>query len=190
MTVSTTRSLPIKKTLKTSEAIKEVIVVEGKNDTRRLRDFFECETIETHGLGLDKETVEFIRKVNATRGIILLLDPDSPGEKIRKKLNEEIPGLKNAFILKEDARTARKVGVEHASKEVIEEALNNLVTYKGYEEGLTMVDLYELGLCGQEDSFGKRMKISGKYHIGRCNAKTMLKRLNLLGIKKEDLSVE
>ena len=170
--------------------IKEVIVVEGKNDSRRLQEFFDCETIETHGLGLDRDTIGFIRKVNDARGVILLLDPDSPGEKIRRRLNEEIPGLKNAFIMKDDARTSKKVGVEHASKEALEEALNNLLTYGAYEETLTMNDLYELGLCGQEDSDRKRQEISRKHHIGRCNAKTMLKRLRLLGIKKEDLSVE
>ena len=170
--------------------IKEVIVVEGKNDTRRLQEFFDCETIETHGLGLSKDTIDFIRKVNDGRGVILFLDPDSPGEKIRRKLNEEIPGLKNAFIMKEDARTSKKVGVEHASKETLEEALNSLLTYGEYEGDLTMNDLYELGLCGQKDADRKRQEISRKYHIGRCSAKTMLKRLKLLGIKKEDLSVE
>ena len=78
--------------------IKEVIVVEGQNDTKRLKTFFDCETIETHGLGLNKETIEFIKQMQEKRGIILFLDPDSPGEKIRNRLNSEIPDLKNAFI--------------------------------------------------------------------------------------------
>ena len=37
--------------------IKEVIVVEGANDTKRLKSFFDVETIETHGLGLNTETI-------------------------------------------------------------------------------------------------------------------------------------
>ena len=78
--------------------IKEVIVVEGANDTKRLKSFFDVETIETHGLGLKKETIELIKKINESRGVILFLDPDSPGEKIRNRLNSEIPNLKNAFI--------------------------------------------------------------------------------------------
>lgn len=167
--------------------IKEVIVVEGKNDTKRLKSFFDCETIETNGLGLNKETIDYIKKINDTRGIILLLDPDTPGEKIRKRLNEEIPNLKNAFVLKEDARTSKKVGVEHACKEVLEEALNNLITYKDIEYKLTMNDLYDLGLMGKDNSSEKRLELSKKYHLGKCNGKTILKRLNLLGIKKEDL---
>lgn len=167
--------------------IKEVIVVEGKNDTKRLKSFFECETIETSGLGLKQETIDFIKEINLKRGIILLLDPDIPGEKIRNRLNNEISGLKNAFILKENARTKKKVGVEHANKETLKEALNNLITYDEQSNSLTMLDLYELGYIGNKDSETKREAISKKFHIGKCNGKTMLKRLNLLGIKKEDL---
>lgn len=167
--------------------IKEVIVVEGKNDTKRLKTFFDCETIETHGLGLNKETIEFIKQMQEKRGIILFLDPDSPGEKIRNRLNSEIPDLKNAFILKEDGRTKKKVGIEHASYEVLKEALDNLVTYGEYDNNLNMADLNELGLMGDDNSKEKRLIISKHFHIGKCNGKTMLKRLNLLGIKKEDL---
>ncbi|MDO4499982.1 MAG: ribonuclease M5 [Erysipelotrichaceae bacterium] len=167
--------------------IKEVIVVEGKNDSLRLKSFFDVETIETHGLGLSKETIAYIKEVNEKRGVILFLDPDSPGEKIRKRLNDEIPGLKNAFILKEDARTKKKVGVEHANKEVLEEALNNLVSYSEKKGDITMLDLYDLGLMGSDNSDEKRNILSRKYHIGKCNAKTFLKRINLLGISIDDL---
>ena len=65
--------------------IKEVIVVEGKNDTNHLKEFFDVDTIETSGLGLNKETIELINNINSKRGVILLLDPDTPGEKIRKR---------------------------------------------------------------------------------------------------------
>ena len=167
--------------------IKEVIVVEGKNDTRRLQSFFEVETIETHGLALKKETVDFIRKVNEERGVILFLDPDHPGEKIRNTLNREIPGLKNAFILKEDGRTKKKVGIEHASREVLQEALENLLTYSEEKETLSQEEYYRLGLNGQEDSVRKREQIAKTFHTGRCNGKTLLKRLNMLGIRYEDI---
>ena len=167
--------------------IKEVIVVEGKNDTKRLKEFFDVETIETHGLGLDKETIEYIKKVNEKRGIILFLDPDIPGEKIRNKLNNEIPNLKNAFVLKQDARTNKKVGIEHASKQILEEALDNLVTYKDMQESLSKQDYFKLGLSGLSDSASKRDKLSKYYHLGKCNSKTMYKRLNMLGITYKDI---
>ncbi|MBR4462224.1 MAG: ribonuclease M5 [Erysipelotrichaceae bacterium] len=167
--------------------IREVIVVEGKNDTKRLQSFFDVETIETHGLGLKKETIDFIRKVNEERGIILFLDPDHPGEKIRNTLNQQIPGLKNAFILKEDGRTKKKVGIEHASKQVLEEALNNLLTYTEEKETLSQEEYYLLGLNGQEDSALKRELVAKAFHTGKCNSKTLFKRLNMLKISYEDL---
>ena len=167
--------------------IKEVIVVEGKNDTRRLQSFFDVETIETHGMSLNKETVELIREINVQRGIILFLDPDTPGEKIRKKLNEEIPGLKNAFVMKEDARTRKKVGIEHASREVLEEALDHLLTYTDMKQSISKEEFYSLGLNGGKDSASLRQLVSGHFHLGKCNAKTLIKRLNLAGITAEEI---
>lgn len=167
--------------------IREVIVVEGKNDSKKLKSFFDVDTIETHGLGLNNDTIGFIKEINKTRGVILLLDPDNPGELIRRRLNEAIPNLKNAFIFKEDARTKRKVGVEHASKEVLEDALNNFFTYIDSKNTITMSDLIDLGFMGNENSDIKRLTIAKKYHFGKCNAKTFLNRLNMLGLSKNDI---
>lgn len=167
--------------------IKEVIVVEGKNDSKRLKEFFDCETIETHGLGLNKNTLELIKEINDRLGVILFLDPDTPGEKIRKRINDAIPNLKNAFILKEDARTKKKVGVEHASKEVLEEALLNVVSYIDKKESISYEEFIDLGLSGLKQSQIKRDIVSKKFHIGKCNSKTMFKRLNLLQVKKQDI---
>lgn len=167
--------------------IKEVIVVEGKNDTKHLKSFFDVETIETHGLGLNKETLNLINEINNKRGVILFLDPDTPGEKIRKKINDNIPNLKNAFLMKEDARTSKKVGIEHASKEVIEKALKSLITYTKNKDSISYDEFIDLGLMGKKDSAIKREKISKKFNLGKCNAKTLFKRLNLVGLRKEDL---
>ena len=167
--------------------IKEIIVVEGVNDTKRLKEFFDVDTIETHGLGLKSETIELIQELNKKRGVILFLDPDTPGEKIRNRLNSEIPNLKNAFVLKQDARTTKKVGIEHASKQVLQEALVNLITYSDSKESLSISEFNELGLSGNKDSQAKRDILSRKYHIGKCNAKTMFKRLNMLELTAEEI---
>lgn len=167
--------------------IKEVIVVEGSNDTKRLKSFFDVDTIETHGLGLKKETIELIKDINSKRGIILFLDPDTPGEKIRKRLNDEIPNLKNAFVLKENAKTKKKVGIEHADKKTLEEALNNLITYSNNNNSLSQEEYNSLGLNGESDSAIKRDKLSKVFHTGKCNSKTMFKRLNMLGITIKDI---
>ena len=168
--------------------IKEVIVVEGAHDSDTLKKYFDCDTIETHGLALSEEIVELLKEVNEKRGIIIFTDPDTPGNKIRSVINEAIPNAKNAFVIKDDAKTSKKVGIEHASKEVLEEALKNLITFESGEESISMNDMYELGLMGKKESKEKRMIIAKKLHIGEASAKTTLKRLNYLKITKEKIN--
>lgn len=167
--------------------IKEVIVVEGKNDSINLKRFFDVDTIETHGLGLSKETIEYIKEINNKRGIIVFTDPDSAGENIRRKLNYNIKGLKNAFVLKEDARTIKKVGIEHASKEVLSKALENIITFNDGLNTLSYEDYLDMGLSGLKDSSLKREKLIKRFHLGKCNGKTLYKRLNMLGLSKEEI---
>ncbi|MGN1405203.1 MAG: DUF4093 domain-containing protein, partial [Erysipelotrichaceae bacterium] len=106
---------------------------------------------------------------------------------IRRKLNYSIKGLKNAFVLKEDARTSKKVGIEHASKEILEEALSNLITYTESKETLSYNDFLDLGLSGRENSAELRDKLNRRYHLGKCNGKTLFKRLNMLGLGREEI---
>ena len=168
--------------------IKEVIVCEGKNDAEHLKTFFNCDTIITHGSAISQETIELIREVNESRGVILFLDPDSPGDKIRKTINEAVPNCKNAFVLKEDARTTKKVGVEHASYEVLKEALEHLMTYQENPCSLNMHDLFELGLTGDKKAKERRKIVGKAFHIGEANAKTLLRRLNMLNKTKEEIA--
>ncbi len=164
--------------------IREVIVVEGINDARHLQSFMDVDTISVSGLGISEEVIALIRETNEKRGVIVFCDPDHAGEVIRARINQKIPGLKNAFIDKKDARTSKKVGVEHAPKEKILAALENVVTYKENSAEFSENDMLELGLVGDRRL---RAKVSAYYHLGCPNAKTMRKRLNMLGIKKEEL---
>ena len=167
--------------------IKEVLVVEGKNDTKRLKSFFKVDTIETGGSHLKKETLALIAQAQEKSGVILLLDPDSPGENLRRRINEALPGLKNAFLLKKDARTSTKVGVEHADKATIEKALMQLVTYEKRDESLTYHEFIKLGLNGSEDARNRRLYLAKAFSLGECNAKTLFKRLNYLGLDYQSL---
>lgn len=168
--------------------IKEVIVVEGKNDTNRLQQFIECDTIETNGTHLSKAKLKLLQDVNEKRGIIVFTDPDAPGTLIRARINEAVKGAKNAFIMKEKARTSKKVGVEHASKEDIIESLNHLVSYQDtFKETLTKEEFLALGLNGQPNSATLRLKVGEVLFLGKCNAKTLWKRLNMLQMNREQI---
>ena len=170
------------------KTIRELIVVEGRHDTQRLQRFFDCDTVETSGTGITEETLQMIQAAQKTRGVIIFTDPDSPGNRIRHLINQTVPGCKNAYVQKEDARTEKKVGVEHAEKAILEEALANLVTYtEDMKETISAMDMYELGLSGRENSAELRERAGRALHIGFGSAKTMRRRLNCLQITKEEL---
>lgn len=168
--------------------MKEVIVVEGKHDADTIKKVVDCDTIETQGTHLGKRTLKLIAKVKEERGIIIFTDPDAPGEQIRTAINQAVPGCKNAFIDKKQARTKKKVGVEHAKKEDILEALSHLMTYDDRPAiSITQEEFFELGLNGAADSQKRREILGNILFIGKANAKTLWKRLNMLGLSKQDV---
>ena len=168
--------------------IKEIIVVEGKKDTARIQKFFSVETFETGGTGISKKDISYLKLLQEKRGIIVFTDPDYPGEYIRKKISESIPEAKHAFIIAKQAREKGKVGVEHASKEVLQEALQSLLTFQEKQETFAYSDYLTMGLSGQKNSKQLRILISNHYHIGESNGKTLWKRLNALQLQKEEIA--
>ena len=94
--------------------IREVIVVEGRDDTDAVKKAVTADTIETHGFGIRKETWMLLDKAYETRGIILFLDPDFSGEEIRRKLTAKYPLAKQAYLDRESAKRGRDIGIENA----------------------------------------------------------------------------
>ena len=167
--------------------IQEVIVVEGKHDTEILRKYFDCDTIETNGTHLGKAVMEEIRSAQKSRGVIILTDPDSPGNRIRCAINQAVPGCKNAFVQKKDAHTTKTVGVEHANRNTLVEAMENSACFiEVQKETITASDMNELGLTG-DHSQKAREYIGTYFHLGMGNAKTMRRRLNGMGITAESV---
>lgn len=170
--------------------IQEVIVVEGKDDTKRIQMAVNADTLETRGSAISDETLAQIEELNEKRGIIVFTDPDFSGEKIRKIIQEAVPGVKHAFLKRKDATPDHKgsLGVEHASVEAIQEALRNL-----YTECLEQPPLIEQALLMQEglingkEAKQKRRLLGEKLGIGYVNGKQLYKRLNLFQITPTQL---
>lgn len=85
--------------------INEFIVVEGRDDTERVKTAVECDTIETNGSAINQDTLNVIRHAQETRGVIVLTDPDFPGDKIRHTIRDYVPGVKHAYLDREKAKT-------------------------------------------------------------------------------------
>ena len=167
--------------------IREVIIVEGRDDTRRLNEVFDCETIETNGSAINKRTLDEIEVALNTRGAIIFTDPDYPGQKIRNTILERFPNIKEAFINRNKAKNKRgKIGVENASPEDLKDALKRVVTSAKTEvETITKSDMIDLQLSGQPDSKKRRHHLAEKLNIGYANANSMRQKFNRYNIQKE-----
>jgi ribonuclease M5 len=167
--------------------IKEVIVVEGKNDAAAVNRAVKADIIITSGFGLTKQTLELIRKAQQNQGVIVLTDPDFMGEKIRKIISDKIKGVKNAFIPVEDAKFENDIGVENAAPVAILKALSMAKaesTEKRTE--FTTLDMVEFGLVGLSESQTRRKRLGAELGIGYANGKQFLNRLNIYGISREE----
>jgi ribonuclease M5 len=164
------------------------IVVEGKTDKDFIDSFLDCDIITTNGSDVSRETINFIKEAATKRKVIVLTDPDAPGSRIRSILNDNIPGLENAFVPKEKCIKRHKVGVAESSKNVVLEALTNLVPGVPINESnLTINDLCELGLIGCDRSSEKRKILEDKLHLGHTNGKSFLGRCQALGLSRKNL---
>lgn len=172
--------------------IKEIIVVEGKDDTVAIKRAVDADTIETNGSAIDDVVIEQIRLAQKTRGVIIFTDPDFPGEKIRKTITNKVSGCKHAFLPKEEARpkNGKGIGVEHASVKAIQEALHAVKEeMETYVSDITFDDLITAGLIGGAAAKLRREKLGIYLKIGYANGKQLHKRLQMFQITKEQFSM-
>lgn len=167
--------------------IKEVIVVEGRDDIRAVKRALDCELIATGGFGFPKGVMERIKSAQARRGVIIFTDPDYAGERIRKKISDQVEGCKHAFLPREEAIKDGDIGIENASPESILAALAKVRTeIKTGNKEFSNVDLVKNGLIGGDQSSHKRDKIGRILGIGYSNSKQFLSRLNNYGVTRKE----
>lgn len=174
-------------------AIEEIIVVEGKDDTRRIQEVLDADTIETIGSAINETILEQIEHAQETRGVIVFTDPDFSGEKIRKKIMAVVPDAKHAFLPRNQAQSKRKgasLGVEHASDEAILEALRKVVTpVASQQPSIDRQQLMAYGLIAGPKAKERREKLGDELRIGYTNGKQLAKRLAMFRITEEELQV-
>ncbi|WP_085993748.1 ribonuclease M5 [Oceanobacillus senegalensis] len=170
--------------------IKEVIVVEGRDDTARIKLAVDADTIETNGSAINKDILAQIKHAKEKRGVIIFTDPDYPGKRIRHIIDNHIPGCKHAFLTQDAARAAnphnKSLGIEHASIQAIQRALADVyeLTEQTKSE-ITQKDLINHGLIGTTKASQRRDRLGEILQIGHTNGKQLLKRLTVFQISKE-----
>lgn len=169
--------------------IKDIIIVEGKDDVSAVKKAVDAQVITTNGYSLDKKSRDLIKKASQTGNVIILTDSDYAGETIRKRV-EKIAGKQNckhAFIPKDESTKDEDIGVENASPHSIISALEKArCMRKEKAEIFTLMDMIDYDLQGKDNSSKKRDYIGKVLGIGYCNAKQFLSRLNNFDIKRDE----
>lgn len=178
--------------------INQAVIVEGKYDKIRLETVIDAPIITTDGFGIfnDKQKQNLIRKIAEKRGIVILTDSDSAGFLIRSKLCGMVPAdrITHVYIPELHGKEKRKpqpskeglLGVEGVPNEVIAAAFERAGLLSGNNDNdnrrkITKSDLYDLGLCGKENSATLRKMLIKKLGFpSHMSANALLNALNIL----------
>jgi len=169
----------------------QLIVVEGLHDMQRIREIYpQIPVVVTQGSAIDQTIIEQLKLHEKTHEIVLFLDPDHAGNRIRRILSNALTQATHAFLDPEAARSKnkKKIGIEHASKEQIEKALNRIrIEFNDTKSDVDFSFLYTCGLIGQLDSKKKRETVTKALNIGHANGKTLLYKIHRFNIMRQNI---
>jgi ribonuclease M5 len=167
--------------------IKEVIVVEGRDDITAVKRAVEAEVIAVGGFGINAKIIEKIKEAQKRQGVIVLTDPDHAGEKIRRIIAKRVPDIKHAYIAQKDGLKDGDIGVENASPDTIIKALESAkCEVKAKREEFVMQDMFFFKLTADIKAKERREILGKELGIGYGNTIQFLSRLNNFGITKEE----
>ena len=185
--------------------IKEAIVVEGRYDKNTLSQVVDALIIPVGGFQIfkKKDTVQMLRKLAATQGLIIFTDSDGAGFVIRNYLKGALPQgrIKQAYVpdvagkerRKKHGSKEGKLGVEGMRPEVILDALRRAgATFEGEgarasaERTITKADFFEWGLSGRPDSAARRAAVLKALDLPQhMTANALLEFINAVGTRQQ-----
>ena len=169
--------------------IKEVIVVEGRDDISAVKAAVDAEIIQTNGFAIRKKgNIEKLRIAYEKKGLIILTDPDFVGDELRKYIQKYFPNVKQAYISRKDGTKDGDVGIENATPETIIKALEKAKceTEDVVNEKFTVDLMVDYNLIGSDESKDLRAKVGDILGIGYSNGKQFISKLNRYGITEEE----
>ena len=176
--------------------VKQAIIVEGTYDKIKLSSFVDANIVTCNGFDIfkNREKQEYIKKLAAECGIIILTDSDRAGFMIRnfikgiiregEVLQAFIPDIKGKERRKTKPSKEGFLGVEGMSGEIILNALENAGCAQDKTEivPVTQWDFYSDGITGGDKSREKRKKLAEKIGApARISAKELLNAINAFG---------
>lgn len=182
-----------------------VLLCEGKYDKIKLETIFDCTIVPTNGFRIykDKEKVKLIQTLAEKLPIYIITDSDSAGFQIRSYLKNLLQGKEVQHIYVPDIygkekRKANfskegKLGVEGIAREIIVKAVLQVVSpqvKREEKELVTNLDLYRLGLIGQNGSEERRKAVLKQLNLpAHLSAKGLVEVLNILYVRKQAITI-
>lgn len=177
-----------------AQAPKEVIVVEGRDDSKRLYEIFgpNLKTIESNGSAINSKCLEQITAAHEKFGVIVMTDPDYQGDRVRNIISQAIPNVKHAHLRRDEARSHKEgesLGVEHASDSAIIQSLAAIMTAnKENYTYFSVSELIEMKLISHPQARKRRAYLSDRLRLGSMNGKQLQRKLALYNISREEIS--
>ncbi len=164
-------------------------VCEGITDEDKLKKLGCLFVVCTGGKYIRPEIIDFLKEVRSYRQIVLVLDPDGPGNRIEERLIQELGDCLVVKAKQKDAIKHGKVGIAEMDIEVLKGLLRPYILHDITSDEQLSFDeylFYDLKLEGP-GSKERRNKLVEKYNIPFTSKKNVEDCLLMLGITKEEI---
>lgn len=169
--------------------MRDIIIVEGRHDYQKIKAVLpEVDILITNGSAIDESFLNQLERLSIDNNLIVFVDADNAGERLRRIISKRIPTVKHAFIERNLSLSsnAKKVGIEHADGQTILAALQ-LTRSALPGSDITPHFLLEQGLIGENESRIKRLFLCEGLKLGYVNGKGLYQRLSLFGITQAEV---
>ena len=160
------------------KTINDVLVVEGTGDASYISAFVDAVIVTTNGYDISIDELDFLKHLPKGKKVLVLTDSDEAGIRIRKALNDKLNNIGNISVDLSKCDKNGKHGVAECDKDELLKVLEPYAHEPAKQELLTTSDLLSIGV----DNKAKREYLAKELHLGKCNNKTLLKRINYLKI--------
>ncbi len=161
-----------------------IVVVEGKEDVSYLSSFIESEYVVTNGYELPQKEIEYLNAALKYKRIIVLVDPDKAGRNIEEKLKSKLQKATYLNVEINKCNRGLKNGIAECAQDEIISIVKPFFTDKNIKKSEV---LREKSLKITLSNKQLRQYIASKFHLGKCNNKTLFKRLETLQITEQQL---
>jgi ribonuclease M5 len=169
--------------------LQPIVVVEGIHDQTAVLAAVEAEVICTGGFAFGRDVEARLRRGHATRGLLVLTDPDAAGKQIRARVTALVGPCLHAHLPRRRATRARdgNVGVENASPADIRAAIAAARPATALDRHeFTAQDLFDARLNGCASARARRAALGETLSLGFGTARQLLRRLNRYGVTREE----